>query len=282
MAARIAFLITPAHAHNDNHLRLPRLFQQAGWQTDVLPHDAMNWRRGEVYCGDHPARRYELIWPIGLGPRSTYLDRQEILCRLAPHHCINAPEAYLSRHGKSAWLAYAPPTYIARDAQTLTAAMSDEAERWVLKPLAGSFGHQVHVVSRPEEVTAIVSADPSHYWMLQAFIASIEKGETRTLLCADKIIGSYLRIPTDGWRANLVADGTAECTVLSDADAALVEAVSHDLRQAGIRFAAIDSAGGYVVEVNIANPGGLGTLSDLHGEAPIQTNMLAAIDQLRR
>ena len=39
-------------------------------------------------------------------------------------------------------------------------------------------------------------------------------------------------------------------------------------RQVG--FAAIDTVGGYLMEVNLANPGGLGTLSQFHGTLPEQ------------
>ena len=39
MSHRIAFLTTPAQAHNDNYKRLPGLFRQAGWDVFEARHD---------------------------------------------------------------------------------------------------------------------------------------------------------------------------------------------------------------------------------------------------
>ncbi len=275
-------LTTPVqHPHNDNHLRLPRLFASAGWTVDQWHHDALLWRDGELYCGTKPAAEYQLVWPVGLGPRQTFPDRQELLCRLPAEVCINPPTAYLALHGKSAWLAHAPPTHIALEAQPLMDAWQAAPGTWVLKPLAGSFGREVHKVSSPEDIDAVITPQPPIYWMLQAYVEDIAAGETRTLVCSDVIIGSYLRTPSDAdWHTNLAVGATAQPTQLNDADLSLVNKVRAQLLAAGIRFASIDTGGGYVVEVNIANPGGLGTMAELYGEDVIHARMLQAIERL--
>ena len=66
--------------------------------------------------------------------------------------------------------------------------------------------------------------------MLQQFIPQIEQGETRTLICADQVIGSYLRIPSDGLHANLASHATTQTVVLSAAEQRLVDQVRGDLR----------------------------------------------------
>lgn len=280
MSRTVAFLTTPVEPHNDNHLRLPDLFARAGWQVDSWPHDALSWQRGTLYIGDQPAHRYDLVWPVGLGPQATFFDRQELLVQLAPGQCINAPQSYLFQHGKSTWLSHAPNTFISHEPQILIDALAANPGEWVLKPLAGSFGRQVHRVTSPAEVASLLAAQPRQYWMLQAFIADIGAGETRTLVCADEIIGSYLRMPNDGWHANLTQNATPHATKLNATDEELVTQVRTQLREAGIRFAAIDTAGGYVMEVNIANPGGLGTLAALYGEQAIRQRMAKAIERL--
>ncbi len=281
MSPAIAFLVTPAEAHNDNHQRLPRLFRQCGWRVDVVSHNDLHWRDRQLYCAHLPAHRYTLLWPVGMGPRETFLDRWELLSRAGPQRCINNPAAYLSMHGKSAWSEYAPATHIASDAETLADALTAGAT-WVLKPLAGSFGRQVHKVSSVTQLREVIAQSPPQYWVLQEYIPAIRSGETRTLVCAGHIIGSYLRIPSNGWHANLATGASAQRTTLSEQDHALVADVQHKLRQSGVRFAAIDTVGGYVMEVNIANPGGLATLSDLYGDAPVEQRMRAAIETLAR
>ena len=46
------------------------------------------------------------------------------------------------------------------------------------------------------------------------------------------------------------------------------------------KLIAIDTVDGYVMEVNIANPGGLGTLAALYGEEPVKQRMGGAIETL--
>ena len=68
------------------------------------------------------------------------------------------------------------------------------------------------------------------------------------------------------FHANLAAHAVPSQTQLDPTERALVETVKQDLAIAGIGFAAIDTVGGYLMEVNIANPGGLGTLQTLYGK----------------
>lgn len=280
MNPAILFLESPTAAHNDNHERLPRLFNKAGWEIHTAPHDALNWRDGKLYCGAYRCDAHALVWPLGLGPRPTFIDRHELLCSLPPGLCINAPNTYLTMHGKSRWLAYAPTTYVSNDPQYLTAKIRASTDTWVLKPLAGSFGHQVHKVHDDAQAQDILQHYPPQYWVLQKYIHAIVEGETRTLICADQVIGSYLRRPKAGFRANLALGSTVHPTTLNEADQELITQVQKTLRHSGIRFAAIDTVGGYVMEVNIANPGGLGTLATLYGAELIEERMLASISGL--
>ena len=100
--------------------------------------------------------------------------------------------------------------------------------------------------------------------MLQRFLPEIALGETRTLIAAGRIIGSYLRVPTDQLHANLAQQGEAQITVLGNAQSTLVERIAADLLTQNIGFAAVDTVGDTLMEVNIANPGGLGTLNRLY------------------
>ena len=46
-----------------------------------------------------------------------------------------------------------------------------------------------------------------------------------------------------------------------------MQQVHAELSAAGVGFASIDTVAGYVMEVNVANPGGLATLAEVYGEA---------------
>jgi glutathione synthase/RimK-type ligase-like ATP-grasp enzyme len=45
----------------------------------------------------------------------------------------------------------------------------------------------------------------------------------------------------------------------------LINDIVEDLKRRRIGYAAIDTVGDYLMEVNIANPGGLGTLATVYG-----------------
>ena len=45
--------------------------------------------------------------------------------------------------------------------------------------------------------------------MVQRYLPAVRQGETRTLVCGNEIIGSYLRVPHEGFKANLAADAQA-------------------------------------------------------------------------
>jgi glutathione synthase len=65
-------------------------------------------------------------------------------------------------------------------------------------------------------------------------------------------------------RANLAQFASAERTRLTAPQTALVAKIQQELVDKRIGFAAIDSVGEYLMEVNVANPGGLGTLNHLY------------------
>jgi glutathione synthase len=102
--------------------------------------------------------------------------------------------------------------------------------------------------------------------LLQRYIAEIGHGETRVLLAAGDVIGTYKRRPGQSQRANLAGDGSAEITTLSSDEATLARAVAAQLLTHGVGFVAVDLAYPWIVEFNLANPGGLGTIERLTGE----------------
>ena len=267
MSLSAAFLTTPADPHNDNHERLPALFENAGWQVDVLGHDELHWRDGDVFLGEHLSSRFDLIWPVGLGPKATFLDRIAVLTLLEQWRLINPASAYLHLHGKTAWLRHAPTTVVAHQPEILATAFAELGGAWVLKPAAGSYGAGVRQIGTAQAIHEHMAAFAPQYWLLQRYIPEIEQGELRTLICGEKVLGSYLRIPSADGRANLAAGGQPAPATVDGPAEALVGRIHAELIDAGVGFAAIDTVAGYLMEVNVANPGGLKTLGDVYGAA---------------
>jgi glutathione synthase/RimK-type ligase-like ATP-grasp enzyme len=271
MPSILFFANGAAAPHNDNHIRLPRAFRDAGWQVTVLPHDAVRLERSRVMAGDAPADRFDRVWVLGLGRAATFFDRMQILRRLAPRRLVTPVDALVYLHAKYAWSELMPETHAGNDAARLRAVLESGGD-WVLKPTAGSFGREVlrvradaHGIAALERMTG---GGEAHYCLLQRYVPAIEHGEKRTLVAGGAIIGTYLRLPGRDFRTNLAASGQPVRTALTGEEAALVRTVHAAVRAEGVGFAAIDIAGPWLMEVNLANPGGLATLEALHGADP--------------
>ncbi len=267
----ICFLVAPNPGpHNDNHTRLPAKFADNGWQVDVHDHEALTLQDGRVLIGGADIQPDSLIWPLGFGSAATYLDRLQLLQMLPPHQFVVPPQAWTTLHGKPAWLRYGAPAVVTCDVDQLVNTVRRHGGQWVLKPCAGSFGNDVVLVDTDDDVRQFVTTRPNRFWVLQRYIPDITEGETRTLVCAGRLIGSYLRVPRQGFRANLQKDAQAAPTELAGPAQKIVDAVMRELTDQHVLYAAIDTVGGYLMEVNLANPGGLKTLTEIYGKDPAQ------------
>jgi glutathione synthase len=140
---------------------------------------------------------------------------------------------------------------------------------WVIKPTAGSYGRDVTLfragTATLDALERLWRSNGSGYLMAQRYLPDIDNGEKRTLIAGGRLIASYLRLPEDGLKANLAAGGQAMPTCLTEEEQTLVERIAGDLASLGVGFAAVDTVGTHLMEVNVANPGGLETLERLSG-----------------
>jgi glutathione synthase len=271
----ICFLTsTRGVAHNDNHARLPRAFDAAGWTVTRADHDDVRLDVRGVCVGAAPLGEFDLIWPIGLGTRATFLDRMQLLSTLDERRFVTSPRALLMQHAKYALAlgdlaAHHPHTVASRDPRWLKAVVVAGGE-WIAKPPAASFGRDVYRVHAADSnldviLDSLTGHDGSRYCLLQRYVAEIERGETRVLLADAEVIGAYLRAPGTDHRANLSGDGRALPVEPSAAELELARAVAQRLIGHGIRFVAVDLAYPWIIEFNVANPGGLGTIERITG-----------------
>lgn len=253
-------------ASNDNAQVLPRLFRAGGWRVRKAQHRAIHRAPAGLACNDEALAQFDLIWPVGFGPHQGFLDWVHLLDDLPPRKLINPPSALVMKHGKAAWIEHSADTYMAAEPERLIATMQENPGEWVLKPMAGSFGEGVIRLasSEHERLRQAMSQKPGAYFVLQRFLPEIAHGETRTLIVGGQIIGSYLRVPTNKFHANLAKKALTQRTELSAAQLSLVKTLNADMLDQHIGFAAIDLVGETLMEVNIANPGGIGTLQQLY------------------
>ena len=269
---RILFLIADAAgAHNDNHERLPAAFRSAAWTVSVEPHDALRLSRTQVLVRDTPLATFDLTWVVGLGRALTFFDRMQLLRRVPQHRFVTSIDALMYLHAKYAWSEYMPETHASNDSAWLGEVLAQGGE-WVVKPTAGSYGRDVARIRDDRAGRAMLArltaGEARRYCLLQRYVPEIEQGEKRTLVAGNAIIGSYLRLPGADFRTNLALEGQAVATQLTPAERRLVSDIQQELVARGIGYAAIDIAFPYLMEVNLANPGGLATLADVYGIDP--------------
>lgn len=270
----IAFLLGDTSlARHDNHERLPQAFRRLGWEVSLLPQEDVRLEPVGVRLGAHDPAQFSLIWLLGMGRADTFFDRMQLLGLLPPHQFVTVVDAFLYRHAKYAWWRRMPETYASSDAGFLKSILRTGGD-WVVKPAAGSYGRDVARIGNDAAGAAVIDRLTGNgrgaYCLLQRFVPEIRDGEKRTLVAGGRVIGSYLRLPDDGLHANLAAGGTPVATTLTSGERDLVEAVAAELCAAGIGFAAVDTVFPHLMEVNLVNPGGLGTLELLYGTDPAE------------
>ena len=269
MPRSVTFLISDNAADtasNDNHVRIPQAFADCGWHVAIGDPDHLRMDPAGLCVNEHPLHQADMVWPMGFGPRAGFLDRAHLLNQLPQKKLITPMAQQVLGHGKAQWSQHCAPTHISNDSDHLYAIAKQYDGDWVLKPLAGSYGRGVQHL-QPGQYPVIqqtMTAQPGAYFVLQRFVPEIIDGEIRTLVAGGEIIGSYRRQPQQDIRANLSEGGQALPVAEREIDQRLIRRIVDDLVKLHIGYAAIDTVGGYLMEVNLANPGGLGTLSAIY------------------
>lgn len=264
---RIAFLHgDPGKARNDNHVRLPRAFADAGWAVATLDHDCVTVAANQLLIDGQSARDFDLIWLLGFGRQVSFFDRMQLLKPVPDERMVISVDGLIYLHGKHRWLQHMPETHTSSDCDCLLSRLRTGG-RWIAKPTAGSYGRDVQVLDADAQgeadLKALMQRHPDSYFMLQRYIPQITDGEKRTLIAGGEIIASYTRTPSGDFRANVALEATVEAATLSSEERTLVAEIGSELAVFGVGFAAIDTVYPYLMEVNVANPGGLGTLAEL-------------------
>jgi len=268
---RIAFLVA-AHpsAGHDNAERMAGAFTALGWQPKHLPHESLAMTMDGVTGVEGggtavPLAGFDLIWPVGLGARETFLDRMQLLRAVDQKRFVNAVDALVYLHGKLALLEFQPETHVSGDVDALLGVVATGG-CWVAKPIAGSFGRDVvQLGADGPRSRAILErlTDGGRPCIVQRHVPHAHSSEKRVLIAGREIIGAYAK--TGG---NLASGAVARPAALSADERSLMERIAARLNEQGARFAGVDLAYPYIFEANVANPGGLATLASLTGIDP--------------
>jgi len=272
----------------DNATFIHRAFTGAGWTVRALHLDTLRLGPTGPLAADgtgtlHALKNADLLWILGFGSRSAFLDKSQILQSLEGlQGFVSQPSALYLYHSKYPFPGTPTPfphpeSYASSDAPWLHR-QAQGSGRWVLKPPAGSFGAEVSFWDGQDPALGDALAratENGRYALLQREIEGAE--EWRILVAGDRILGAYERRPgtsRGGW--NLVAGGTAHLTPLPRDLASRAQALGRQLARAGIGYAGIDVRGGMLLEANVINPGGLATLAAL-GQPVADEALVSAI-----
>jgi len=168
-----------------------------------------------------------------------------------------------------------PATLITRDRQEIKAFARELGGRIVIKPLQGSGGQGVFLVTDDElgnlnQMIEAVSRDG--YVVAQEYLEAAAEGDTRLFVMNGmplKYKGHYaafrrLRSPGD-IRSNIHAGGVKARAVVDDVALHVAEIVRPKLVEDGMFLVGLDIVGSKLMEINVFSPGGLGSAQQFEG-----------------
>jgi glutathione synthase len=187
-----------------------------------------------------------------------------------------------------------PRTFISRARDQLADFVASVGGRAVLKPLQGSGGAGVFLVSDEEspnlnQIIEAISRDG--YVVAQEFLDGAERGDVRIFvlngeaMMRDGRCAAFRRVNAGAdLRSNMHVGGEAEAADVTDEMLDLVRVVRPKLLADGMFLVGLDVVGSKLMEINVFSPGGLGVVEELTG-IPANDMVIEALEhkvELRR
>jgi glutathione synthase len=191
---------------------------------------------------------------------------------------LNDPE-HLSRALNKAYFQHFPEvvrprTLISRDPEAITDFVTEMDGNAVLKPLQGSGGSGVFLVSSDEspnlnQIVEAISRDG--YVVAQEYLTEAADGDVRMFvmngepLVRDGRHAAFRRVNNGAdLRSNMHVGGEAVAVDVTDEMLHLVDLVRPKLLADGMFLVGLDIVGTKLMEVNVFSPGGLGSCEQLY------------------
>jgi glutathione synthase len=167
-----------------------------------------------------------------------------------------------------------PRTLISRDETTISQFVADLGGKAVLKPLQGSGGSSVFLVSDEESpnLSQIIDAiSRDGYVVAQEYLPEAEDGDVRVFvmngepLALNGRVAAFRRV-NEGpdLRSNMSVGGKALEVEVTDEMLHLIDIVRPKLLEDGMFLVGLDLVGNKLMEVNVFSPGGLGSCERLY------------------
>src|SRR5690606_15088320 len=181
-----------------------------------------------------------------------------------------------------------PKTIITREVGDIQDFFQETGHKMVLKPLQGSGGRNVFLVTKKEanninQMFEAVSRDG--YVVAQEYLEEAKNGDIRLFLMNGSIIevkgkvAMLNRLQKEGdIRSNIHRGGKASKGEISNTILELAESVKPKLIEDGMFLVGIDIVGSKLMEINVFSPGGLGNASQLH-KVDFITPVIEAIER---
>jgi len=183
-----------------------------------------------------------------------------------------------------------PASIITRDINDIKAFYNAHEKHIVLKPLQGSGGKNVFLISEEtKNLNQIVDAIARDGFIIaQEYLPEATKGDVRLFLLngrpivVDNQIAALHRLQSkDDIRSNIHQGGKAVKAKITDKMMELVEIVSPKLIKDGMFLVGLDIVGDKLMEINVFSPGGFGHANRLHGVDFFEPVIKAIEDQVR-
>lgn len=169
-----------------------------------------------------------------------------------------------------------PKTAIACSPAEIKKAVEHFGGKAVIKPLQGSGGHGVFIISKessPNLNQIIEATVRDGYAIVQEYLPEASKGDLRLLTLNGKplqvngVYACFRRFNDSGdGRSNISAGGKYEMAEPDEDALLLAEAVGPKLVHDGMYLAGLDIVGNKMMEINVDTPGGITMAEDLTGE----------------
>jgi glutathione synthase len=168
-----------------------------------------------------------------------------------------------------------PVTCITLDADEIKSFIKSHDGYGVIKPLQGSGGQSVFVVTPDSDANLnqmIDAVTRDGYAIAQEYLPKAVDGDLRLLtlngrpLCVDGHYACFRRYNDSGdARSNITAGGKIEMAVPDEDALRLAEIVAPKLMRDGMYLAGLDIVGDKMMEINVDTPGGINMAEELTG-----------------
>ncbi|WP_375263839.1 hypothetical protein [Palleronia sp.] len=166
-----------------------------------------------------------------------------------------------------------PRTLISRDEAVITRFIEDQGGNGVIKPLQGSGGHGVFVITEGvgSNINQMIEATlRDGYAIVQEYLPKAAEGDLRLItlngrpLKVDGVYACIRRYNDSGdARSNISAGGKVEVVEPDEAALRVAEVAAPKLIRDGMYLAGLDIVGDKMMEINVDTPGGICMIEDL-------------------